>query len=62
MAGYPAENGKCCKVYVQEKNNTVILRFCLKKNVWSPLTQCFGSSKEKLVLMLGYGRGWLAVS
>ena len=25
MAGYPAENGKCCKVYVQEKNNTVIV-------------------------------------
>ena len=21
MAGYPAENGKCCKMYVQEKNN-----------------------------------------
>ena len=25
MAGYPAENGKCCKMYVQEKDNTVII-------------------------------------
>ena len=25
MAGYPAENGKCCKVYVQERNITVII-------------------------------------
>ena len=25
MAGYPAENGKCCKMYVWEKNNTVII-------------------------------------
>ena len=63
MVGYPAENGKCCKMYVQEKNSTVIIsKVLFEEECLVSLNPCFASSDKKLVSMLGYGRGRLAVS